>query len=93
MLYYHDHRYRYYFYELIMRLAVGLCACVALISADFRVKFDVVTTDGEGSFTVLVHEVSANISYSAFVCFSKSCCSIAPSGLGTNRRSSLQGGS
>jgi len=48
------------------RLAALILAFVALAQADFRVKFDVVTTEGEQSFTILVHEDWAPIGAARF---------------------------
>jgi len=44
----------------------ALLALLPLVSGDFRVQFDVETTAGEGSFTVLVHEDWAPIGAARF---------------------------
>ncbi|KAL1508449.1 hypothetical protein AB1Y20_004552 [Prymnesium parvum] len=48
-----------------MRL-LSLAALLASACADFRVRFDVVTPEGEGAFTVLVHEEWAPIGAARF---------------------------
>jgi len=45
---------------------LALLALLPLVSGDFRVQFDVETTAGEGSFTVLVHEDWAPIGAARF---------------------------
>ena len=73
------------------RVLACVCTFLATAVADFRVKFDVVTTEGAESFTVLVHEVRLA---QVFVGGApvRECERRASAGLGADRRCALQGG-